>query len=235
MSANLEELKAQHEKLRLEKRAVDRVTEDIRAKTVEDKRKHAEEIEALEKEIEKKKEKVARANERNKTIETTIKILEQDHSTKKLKQEEEYETKRKSKQKLQFMESKLCTKKVNIEKKVDPIYAMGLQIKELEEEVAHNKQESEEVQKIYDDEMNKCSNIISKLKFQVQNLDKKVAARKEDYAALLAKQEAGIVNRRKELYDKDLLIQRLDFDTKRCEKALPRIEADIAHLESVAK
>ena len=66
MNKELEALKAQHEKLRLEKRAIDRVTEDTRTKQIEDKRKNADQIEALEKAIQEKKELVASLNEKNK-------------------------------------------------------------------------------------------------------------------------------------------------------------------------
>ena len=66
MNKELEALKAQHEKLRLEKRAIDRVTEDTRTKQVEDKKKNNNQIEALEKAIEEKKELVGSLNEKTK-------------------------------------------------------------------------------------------------------------------------------------------------------------------------
>ena len=66
MSQTLEEMKVEHEKMKLEKRKVDRETEDTRAKEIDHKRNNANEIEALEKAVEEKKELVASINEKNK-------------------------------------------------------------------------------------------------------------------------------------------------------------------------
>merc|ERR1712003_266265 len=106
---------------------------------------------------------------------------------------------------------------------------------ELEKEVEFNKNEREEVKKIYETEMNKIDNIKAKLAFQKQNWEKKVQAQREE----LLKLNANVINlrtsSRKELYDKDLLLQRLVLDTKRCERTIPELESSIAVVEGMVK
>ena len=166
MSSELDQLKAKHEELRLQKRAVDRETEDTRTKTIEEKRVAEADIERLQLDLESLKEETAALTDKNKNLETTITSLKEQHEQKKKKQEEDYDNQRRSKQKLQFQEAKLCTKKVNIEKKCDPVEVHKLQIQELEKEVEFNQNERDEVKKIYETEMNKLDNILAKLKFQ---------------------------------------------------------------------
>ena len=153
---------------------------------------------------------------------------------KKAAQEVEYDEKRRTKQKLQFMESKLCAKKVNIEKKCDPVAVMSIQLKELAEEVEACKAERETVKKHYDDEMNREGNFISKLKFQDQTLDKKIADRQSEHDQILAKFNEMKTKGKDDIYNKGLLIHRLNFDTARVEKSIPRIEADLVNLEKMA-
>jgi len=235
MSDDLEQLKVRHEELRLEKRAVDRQTEDTRTKTVEDKRAAEAEIEKLQLDVDSLKEETAALVEKNKSIEGSIAAIKAEHEQKKKKQEEDYDGQRRAKQKLQFQESKLCTKKVNLEKKCDPIEVHKMQIEELEKEVEFNKNEREEVKKIYETEMNKMDNIKAKLAFQKQNWEKKVQAQREE----LLKLNANVINlrtsSRKELFDKDLLLQRLVLDTDRCKRTIPDLESSIAVVEGMVK
>ena len=235
MSSELDQLKATHEQLRLQKRSIDRETEDTRTKTIEDKRAAGVEIEKLQLDVDSLKEETAALVEKNKGLESKVVSLKEEHVQKKKAQEEDYDTQRRHKQKLQFQESKLCTKKVNIEKKCDPVEVHRLQIEELKNEVEHNKNEREEVKKIYETEMNKVDNILSKLKFQVTTWEKKVQAAREQ----LLKLNANCINvreaTRKELYDKDLLVQRLILDTKRCHKSIPELESSTAVLEKMVK
>ena len=181
------------------------------------------------------KEETAALTDKNKNLETTITSLKEQHQQKKKKQEEDYDNQRRSKQKLQFQEAKLCTKKVNIEKKCDPVEVHKLQIQELEKEVEFNKNERDEVKKIYETEMNKLDNILAKLKFQKKSWEKKVQSAREE----LLKLNANCINiresSRKELYEKDLLLQRLVLDTNRCQKSIPELEASMAVLETMVK
>ena len=235
MSSELDQLKATHEELRLQKRAIDRETEDTRTKTIEDKRVAAAEIEKLQLDLESLKEETAALTEKNKNLESNVASLKIDHEEKKKKQEEDYDNQRRAKQKLQFQEAKLCTKKVNVEKKSNPVEVHKLQIKELEKEVEHNKNEREEVKKIYETEMNKLDNILSKVNFQTKTWEKKVQAAREQ----LLKLNANCINiresSRKELFEKDLLLQRLVLDTNRCLKSIPELEASTAVLEKIIK
>ena len=235
MSSELDQLKAKHEELRLQKRAVDRETEDTRTKTIEEKRVAEAEIEKLQLDLESLKEETAALTDKNKNLETTITSLKEQHRQKKKKQEEDYDNQRRSKQKLQFQEAKLCTKKVNIEKKCDPVEVHKLQIQELEKEVEFNKNERDEVKKIYETEMNKLDNILAKLKFQRKSWEKKVQSAREE----LLKLNANCINiresSRKELYEKDLLLQRLVLDTNRCQKSIPELEASMAVLEKLVQ
>ena len=235
MSSELDQLKAKHEELRLQKRAVDRETEDTRTKTIEEKRVAEADIERLQLDLESLKEETAALTDKNKNLETTITSLKEQHEQKKKKQEEDYDNQRRSKQKLQFQEAKLCTKKVNIEKKCDPVEVHKLQIQELEKEVEFNKNERDEVKKIYETEMNKVDNILAKLKFQKKSWEKKVQSAREE----LLKLNANCINiresSRKELYEKDLLLQRLVLDTNRCQKSIPELEASMAVLEKMVK
>ena len=235
MSSELDQLKAKHEELRLQKRAVDRETEDTRTKTIEEKRVAEAEIEKLQLDLESLKEETTALTDKNKNLETTITSLKEQHQQKKKKQEEDYDNQRRSKQKLQFQEAKLCTKKVNIEKKCDPVEVHKLQIQELEKEVEFNKNERDEVKKIYETEMNKLDNILAKLKFQKKSWEKKVQSAREE----LLKLNANCINiresSRKELYEKDLLLQRLVLDTNRCQKSIPELEASMAVLEKMVK
>ena len=235
MSSELDQLKAKHEELRLQKRAVDRETEDTRTKTIEEKRVAEAEIEKLQLDLESLKEETAALTDKNKNLETTITSLKEQHQQKKKKQEEDYDNQRRSKQKLQFQEAKLCTKKVNIEKKCDPVEVHKLQVQELKKEVEFNKNERDEVKKIYETEMNKLDNILAKLKFQKKSWEKKVQSAREE----LLKLNANCINiresSRKELYEKDLLLQRLVLDTNRCQKSIPELEASMAVLETMVK
>ena len=235
MSSELDQLKAKHEELRLQKRAVDRDTEDTRTKTIEEKRVAEAEIEKLQLDLESLKEETAALTNKNKSLETTITSLKEQHQQKKKKQEEDYDNQRRSKQKLQFQEAKLCTKKVNIEKKCDLVEVHKLQIQELEKEVEFNKNERDDVKKIYETEMNKLDNILAKLKFQKKSWEKKVQSAREE----LLKLNANCINiresSRKELYEKDLLLQRLVLDTNRCQKSIPELEASMAVLETMVK
>ena len=235
MVSELDQLKVKHEELRLEKRAIDRETEDTRTKTIEDKRVAEAEIEKIQLDVDSMKEECAELAQKNKNLECQIKSLQAEHEEKKKKQEEDYDNQRRSKQKLQFQEAKLCTKKVNIEKKCDPVEVHKLQIEELKKEVEFNKNEREEVKKIYETEMNKLDNVISKLKFQKKTAEKKLQAAKEDFL----KNNANVINlrasSRKELYDKDLLLQRLVLDTARCERTIPDLEASMCVLENMGK
>ena len=235
MSSELDQLKIRHEELRLEKRAVDRETEDTRTKTIEDKRVAGAEIEKLQLDLESMKEETAALNDKNKALESIISGLKTEHEQKRKKQEEDYDNQRRSKQKLQFQESKLCTKKVNAEKKCDPVEVHKLQIQELEKEVEFNKSERAEVKKIYETEMNKLDNINAKLKFQKSTVEKKLQAAKEDFLKL----NANCINLRescrKELYDKDLLLQRLVLDTARCERTIPELQSSLAVVEGMMK
>ena len=232
MSTELEQLKALHETLRLEKRAVDRETEDTRTKTVEDKRVIEAEIEKLQHDLESMKDETAELIQKNDSIKTKINDIKEDHSQKRKKQEEDYDNQRRSKQKLQFQEAKLCTKKVNIEKKCDPVEVHKLQIEELKKEVEFNKNEREEVKKIYDTEMNKLDNVKAKLLFQKKTCEKKLQGAREEFLKL----NANCINIRdtcrKELYEKDLLLQRLVLDTNRCQRSIPELEASISVLEN---
>ena len=235
MSSELEQLKVQHEELRLTKRAIDRETEDTRTKTIEDKRVAEAEIEKLQLDLESLKEETTELIQKNKSLETKVACLKEEHAVKRKKQEEDYDNQRRSKQKLQFQEAKLCTKKVNIEKKCDPVEVHKLQIEELKKEVQFNKNEREEVKKIYETEMNKLDNVMAKLKFQKKTWEKKLQAAREE----LLKLNANCINiresSRKELYDKDLLLQRLVLDTKRCQKSIPELEASMTLLENMVK
>ena len=235
MSSELDQLKAKHEELRLQKRAVDRDTEDTRTKTIEEKRVAEAQIEKLQLDLESLKEETAALTDKNKNLETTITSLKEQHQQKKKKQEEDYDNQRRSKQKLQFQEAKLCTKKVNIEKKCDLVEVHKLQIQELEKEVEFNKNERDDVKKIYETEMNKLDNILAKLKFQKKSWEKKVQSAREE----LLKLNANCINiresSRKELYEKDLLLQRLVLDTNRCQKSIPELEASMAVLEKMVK
>ena len=235
MSTELDQLKATHEELRLQKRAIDRETEDTRTKTIEDKRVAAAEIEKIQLDLESLKEETAALTEKNNNLESNVASLKLDHEEKNKIQEEEYDTQRRAKQKLQFQEAKLCTKKVNIEKKCDPVEVHKLQIEELEKEVEHNKNEREEVKKVYETEMNKLDNILSKVNFQKKTWEKKVQAAREQ----LLKLNANCINiresSRKELFEKDLLLQRLVLDTNRCLKSIPELEASTAVLEKMVR
>ncbi|KAL5253806.1 hypothetical protein ACHWQZ_G013544 [Mnemiopsis leidyi] len=191
MSSELEQLKVQHEELRLEKRAIDRETEDTRTKTIEDKRAAEAEIEKLQLDLESMKEEAAELNLKNKGLESTIAALKSEHELKRKKQEEDYDNQRRSKQKLQFQEAKLCTKKVNIEKKCDPV--------------------------------------------EKKTWEKKMQAAREDLLKLNANCINARETARKELYEKDLLLQRLVLDTKRCQKSIPELEASMALLEKMVK
>ena len=214
MSCELDQLKATHETLRLQKRSIDRETEDTRTKTIEEKRVAEAEIEKLQLDLESLKEETAALSEKNKTLETTVTGLKEEHALKRKRQEEDYDVQRRSKQKLQFQEAKLCTKKVNIEKKCDPVEVHRLQIQELEREVEHNTNEREEVKKIYETEMNKVDNILAKLKFQKKTWENKVQAAREQLLKLNANCINARESSRKELFEKDLLLQRLVLDTE---------------------
>jgi len=235
MSCELDQLKATHETLRLQKRSIDRETEDTRTKTIEEKRVAEAEIEKLQLDLESLKEETATLSEKNKTLETTVTGLKEEHALKRKRQEEDYDVQRRSKQKLQFQEAKLCTKKVNIEKKCDPVEVHRLQIQELEREVEHNTNEREEVKKIYETEMTKVDNILAKLKFQKKTWEKKVQAAREQLLKLNANCINARESSRKELFEKDLLLQRLVLDTDRCLKSIPELEASMAILEKMVK
>ena len=86
MSSELDQLKAKHEELRLQKRAVDRETEDTRTKTIEEKRVAEAEIEKLQLDLESLKEETAALTDKNKNLETTITSLKEQHQQKKKKQ-----------------------------------------------------------------------------------------------------------------------------------------------------
>ena len=233
--SELDQLKIKHEELRLEKRAVDRETEDTRTKTVEDKRVAEAENEKLQLDVDSMKEEAAELINKNKDLEAKIAALKAEHGEKKKKQEEDYDNQRRSKQKLQFQESKLCTKKVNMEKKCDPIEVHKLQIEELKKEVEFNKNEREEVKKIYETEMNKLGNVKAKLEFQKKTAEKKLQAAREEFLKLNANCINTREGNRKELYDKDLLLQRLVLDTARCERTIPELEASIVVIEKLVK
>ncbi|KAL5267920.1 hypothetical protein ACHWQZ_G004838 [Mnemiopsis leidyi] len=235
MSSELELLKVQHEELRLTKRAIDRETEDTRTKTIEDKRAAEAEIEKLQLDLESLKEETTELIQKNKSLETKVACIKEEHEVKRKKQEEDYDNQRRSKQKLQFQEAKLCTKKVNIEKKCDPVEVHKLQIEELKKEVQFNKNEREEVKKIYETEMNKLDNVMAKLKFQKKTWEKKLQAAREELLKLNANCIDIRESSRKELYEKDLLLQRLVLDTKRCQKSIPELEASMALLENMVK
>ena len=164
----------------------------------------------------------------------TADMVTKDLEDKKAAQEVEYDEKRRAKQKGQFLESKLCTKKVNIEKKCDPIEVMNLQLKELAEQVEDCKAERDEVKKEYDNEMNREGNVVAKLKFQDQTLDKKISDRRSEHEQILTKFKEVKAKGKEDIYNKDLLIQRLKFDTARVEKSIPKIEADLVVLEQMA-
>ena len=166
-------------------------------------------------------------------LKITADMVTKDLEDKKAAQEVEYDEKRRAKQKGQFLESKLCTKKVNIEKKCDPIEVMNLQLKELAEQVQECKVERNEVMKQYDDEMNREGNIIAKLKFQDQSLDRKVSDRQSEHGQIEGKLNEVKAKGREEMQAKNLLIQRLDFDTARVQKSIPKIEADLLLLEKM--
>jgi len=235
MSCELDQLKIKHEELRLEKRAVDRLTEDTRTKIIEDSRTAEAEIEKLQLDVEALKEEAAALMTKNSQLECTVVSLKTEHEQKKKAQEEDYDVQRRNKQKLQFQESKLCTKKVNIEKKCDPVEIHKLQIEELKAEVEHNKNERAETQKIYETEMNRLDNIKSKCSFQKKTWENKVQKGRE----ALLKNEANCINTRlscrKELFEKDLLLKRLVIDTKRCEKNIPELTASLPLLEKMIK
>ena len=108
-------------------------------------------------------------------------MIEEKVEATKVKQEVEYEDKRRAKQKLQFIESKLCTRQVNLEKNVEPVTVMTIQLRELAEDIGTCEVEREEVRKHYDEEMNKQDNVISKLKFQVQVLDRRIGERLKEH------------------------------------------------------
>ena len=235
MSSELDQLKATHEDLRLQKRSIDRETEDTRTKTIEDKRVAEAEIEKLQLDLESLKEETADLNEKNKSLESKVTSLKEEHEQRKKKQEEDYDNQRRAKQKLQFQEAKLCTKKVNIEKKCDPVEVHKLQIQELEKEVEYNKNEREEVKKIYETEMNKLDNVLAKLKFQKKSWEKKVQAARKQQLKLNANCINVRESSRKELYEKDLLLQRLVLDTNRCQKSIPELEASMAVLEKMVQ
>ena len=167
-------------------------------------------------------------------LKTTVDVINRETESKKAAQEVEYDEKRRVKQKGQFLESKLCTKKVNIEKKCDPIEVMNLQLKELAEQVEDCKAERDEVKKEYDNEMNREGNIVAKLKFQDQTLDKKISDRQSEHEQILTKFKDVKAKGKEDIYNKDLLIQRLKFDTARVEKSIPKIEADLVVLEQMA-
>ena len=65
MNTELATLQVQHEKIRLEKRAIDRKTEDVRTKEIGDRRKNKHEIEVFQIRIQEKKELVATCNQKN--------------------------------------------------------------------------------------------------------------------------------------------------------------------------
>ena len=235
MVSELDQLKAKHEELRLLKRAIDRETEDTRTKTIDDKRVAEAEIEKLQHDVDSMKEECAELTQKNKNLECRINSMKAEHEEKKKQQEVDYDNQRRSKQKLQFQEAKLCTKKVNIEKKCDPIEVHKLQIEELKKEVEFNKGEREEVKKIYDTEMNKLDNIKSKLEFQKKTAENKLQAARETFLKLNANVINEKENSRKELYEKDLLLQRLVLDTARCERTIPELEASMVVLDGMVK
>lgn len=233
--SELDQLKAKHEELRLLKRAIDRETEDTRTKTVEDKRSGEIANEKLALDIESAKEEIAELTQKNKNLESKVKALQAEHEIAKKKQEEDYDVQRRSKQKLQFQESKLCTKKVNIEKKCDTVEVHKLQIAELEKEVEFNKNEREEVKKIYDTEMNKLGNVKAKLEYQKNSCEKKLEKLRQDFLKHNANCISLREKNRKELLDKDLLLQRLVLDTARCERTIPELQASMEVLETMVK
>ena len=116
-------------------------------------------------------------------------MIEEKVEATKVKQEVEYEDKRRAKQKLQFIESKLCTRQVNLEKNVEPVTVMTIQLRELAEDIGTCEVEREEVRKHYDEEMNKQDNVISKLKFQVQVLDRRIGERQKEHDQMQAQNE----------------------------------------------
>lgn len=231
----MEAMKKRHEEGSLERRAIDRETEDLRTQHVVDRRVAGETNEGLEKEIEMLKEAVANGNASIKSLHSMINLTKAHNEKEGAAQDVTYDEKRRHKQKFQFKESKLCSKKVNIEKKCCPEAVMKLQLTELDEQVEACKLENAEVKKSYEEERNRLGNITSKLEFQAKTLAKKKADREAEHKKLTAEYEKMKNEAKGRKYNKDLLIERLTFDTARCEKSIPKIEADIIHLETIAK
>ena len=83
--------------------------------------------------------------------------------------------------------------------------------------------------------MNKLDNAKAKLAFQKKTWEKKLQAAREEHLKLNANCINIRESSRKQLFDKELLLNRLVLDTKRCTKSIPELEASMAVLEKMVK
>lgn len=226
------EMERRHEELKLERRAIDRVTEDFRTKIKEDGKANDDKCQAL-------KDYLAKSKANLKSLEA--KCLELSKENEALKEsnaksigeiEAEYDAKRIAKQKLQFKEHQTIRKKMEKEKKCHENDVFALNLKALEEDVEECKCERDLVKKHHEDLSNEQSNKMSKLKYQ-KNSQKLVTEEKERLLAKLTQENNDLTSKHQdEVHAKSLLIDRLNFDTKRLEKSIPRLFEDLEKLDT---
>lgn len=226
------QMEVRHEELKLERRAIDRVTEDYRTKIKEEGKVNDDKVQAC-------KDYLVESKRQLKALEARCEELQKDNDAKETLNaaslaeiDADYEVRRVAKQKLQFKEHQTIRKKMEKEKKCHPNDVFALNLKALEEDVEECKAECESVKKAYDEKMNEQSNKLSKMKYQKNSL-KLVLEEKERLLASLQAKNKELNTKFSDAYSsKNLLIDRLKFDTARLEKSIPRLEEDLNKLDT---
>lgn len=226
------EMERRHEELKLERRAIDRVTEDFRTKIKEEECAHEDKCSAAQAKISADRHKLKDLQDKCEELEAKNKTQATINAAQIKDIDADYDTRRIAKQKLQFKEHQTIKKKMEKEKKCHPNDVFALNIKALEEDVKECAVERDAVKKAYDDMLNEASNKLSKIKYQ-KNSQKLVLEEKERLLASLSQTHAELLQKHKDqVTGKSLLISRLKFDTARLEKSIPRLVDDLEKLDT---
>jgi len=203
----------------------------VRKATKLEKKQNEDKIAALEKAVGEGKAALEALEQQCGDLVVATSNLEADHAKAYAAQDVDYNEKRVFKQKLQFKEHQIIRKKMALEKQCDPNDAFKLGLDQLETEVQEWTADRDSVKKNYDDVMNKQGNVLAKLEYQQKNVSKKLEKKKAEQAELLSKLNELKAAQEEEIYNKDLLIERLKFDTARLQVSIPRLENDLERLD----
>lgn len=226
------EMERRHEELKLERRAIDRVTEDFRTKIKEEGKVNDDKCQALREFLTASKSNLKSLEAQCVELQKANDALKSNNASHIESIDADYDERRVAKQKLQFKEHQTIRKKMEKEKKCHDNDVFALNLKALEEDVAECRVERDAVKKKYDDLLNEQSNKMSKLKYQ-KNSQKLVTEEKERLLANLSQQSKDLKSAHgDEVYSKSLLIDRLKFDTARLEKSIPRLFEDLEKLDT---